>query len=110
MNLLHPGESEAAQETPWVCPGMGLSCSAKLVAHGRTALTNRLAGSSLICVHRVQRGRERERVRHLWEHAAEVHFAICHNFVIGFRRGRKQHVSTSGRPGKRDNKARNYPR
>lgn len=45
-----------------------LSCSAKLVAHGRTELTNCLAGRNLSSVHRAQRG---------WEHF----FAIIYNFV-----------------------------
>lgn len=56
--LVHVGDRSLHKRPPWVCSGMDYwSCSAKLVAHERTGLTNCLAGRNLISVHRVQIGR-----------------------------------------------------
>lgn len=100
------GSQPLHKRPPWVCSRMDSHAQPSWWSIGGQHRQDRLAGSSLICVHQVQRGREGAA---LWEHAAEVHFAICHNFIIGFWKGETtcQHKWTAG---KRDNKAWNYPR
>ena len=96
VGLVRVGGPAVAQATPWVCSLADCKCSANLVAHGRTELTNCLAGRSFISAHRVQQGRKGAA---LWEHAAEQYFAILLQFCNSAFQGQKQHVNTSGRRG-----------